>query len=247
VSVSAGGTATAAGRDTLLSVEGLNTYYGDSHILKDLNLHVRRGETVALLGRNGVGKTTTLKSIVGWVPARSGHVRFEGTDVTRAGMMDNARRGISLVPEERRIFTNLTVFENLRLAQVAARRPGLSLAEVYERFPRLQERLQNKGDEISGGEKQMLAIARALVQDTKLLLLDEPTEGLAPLIVREVEAVVREIKAKGITTLLVEQNFYSALAVADRCYVIDQGTVKFEGTPDELRGNTDVLSRYLHV
>jgi branched-chain amino acid transport system ATP-binding protein len=121
------------------------------------------------------------------------------------------------------------------------------LDEVYEHFPRLQERLQNKGDEISGGEKQMLAIARALVQDTKLLLLDEPTEGLAPLIVREVENVVRDIKAKGITTLLVEQNFYSALAVADRCYVIDQGRVKFEGTPDELRGNTDVLSRYLHV
>jgi branched-chain amino acid transport system ATP-binding protein len=238
---------TVAGVDTLLSLESLNTYYGDSHILKDMTLHVRRGETVALLGRNGVGKTTTLKSIVGWVPARSGRVTFDGNDVTHADMMTNARRGISLVPEERRIFTNLTVLENLRLAQVAAQRPGLTLDEVYQRFPSLEERLQNKGDEISGGEKQMLAIARALVQDTKLLLLDEPTEGLAPLIVREVENVVREIKAKGITTLLVEQNFYSALSVADRCYVIDQGSVKFEGTPDELRGNTDVLSRYLHV
>jgi branched-chain amino acid transport system ATP-binding protein len=239
--------AAIAATDTLLALEELNTYYGDSHILKDMTLHVRRGETVALLGRNGVGKTTTLKSIVGWVPARSGHVTFDGIDVTHDDMMTNARRGISLVPEERRIFTNLTVYENLRLAQVAARSPGLSLDEVYEHFPRLQERLQNKGDEISGGEKQMLAIARALVQDTKLLLLDEPTEGLAPLIVREVENVVRDIKARGITTLLVEQNFYSALAVADRCYVIDQGRVKFEGTPDELRGNTDVLSRYLHV
>jgi branched-chain amino acid transport system ATP-binding protein len=162
-------------------------------------------------------------------------------------MMKNARLGISLVPEERRIFTNLTVFENLKLATVTAQKPGWSLQDVYDHFPRLQERATNKGDEISGGEKQMLAIARALVQDTKLLLLDEPTEGLAPLIVREVEAIIREIKSKGMTILLVEQNFYSALAVADRCYIIDQGTIKFEGTPDQLRGNTEVLSRYLHV
>ena len=239
--------AVASGTETLLALEALNTYYGDSHILKDLSLEVRRGETVALLGRNGVGKTTTLKSIVGWVPARSGRVLFDNADITRADMMANARRGISLVPEERRIFTNLTVFENLKLAQVTARRPGWSLADVYARFPRLQERASNKGDEISGGEKQMLAIARALVQDTRLLLLDEPTEGLAPLIVREVEAIVREIKAQGMTILLVEQNFYSALSLADRCYVIDQGTIKFEGTPEDLRENTEVLGRYLHV
>ena len=233
--------------ETILRVTGLNTYYGDSHILKDLSLEIRRGETVALLGRNGVGKTTTLKSIVGWVPPRSGTITFEGADVTGAEMMANARRGISLVPEERRIFTNLTVYENIKLAQVTARAKGWSLQDVYDRFPRLKERASNKGDEISGGEKQMLAIARALVQDTRLLLLDEPTEGLAPLIVREVEAIVREIKSKGITILLVEQNFYSALAVADRCYVIDQGTIQFEGTPSELRGNTQVLAKYLHV
>jgi branched-chain amino acid transport system ATP-binding protein len=233
--------------DPLLRVEAIDTYYGDSHILRNLSLVIYPGEVVALLGRNGTGKTTTLKSIVGWVPPRAGRIVFAGDDVTGSGMMQNARRGISLVPEERRIFTNLTVYENLKLAQVAAQRPGLTLAEVFERFPRLQERSANKGDEISGGEKQMLAIARALVQDTKLLLLDEPTEGLAPLIVREVEDVVREIKAKGITTLLVEQNLYSALALADRCYVLDQGTIKFEGTPADLRGNTEVLSRYLHV
>ncbi len=233
--------------ETLLEVENLNTYYGDSHILKDLSFRIGRGETVALLGRNGVGKTTTLKSIVGWVPPRTGRVTFNGRDVTRREMMENARAGISLVPEERRIFTNLTVFENLKLAMVTAQRPGWSLQDVYDHFPRLQERAANKGDEISGGEKQMLAIARALVQDTKLLLLDEPTEGLAPLIVREVEAIVREIKAKGMTILLVEQNFYSALSVADRCYIIDQGTIKFEGTPTDLRGNTEILGRYLHV
>lgn len=231
----------------LLAVEGLNAYYGDSHILRDLSLHVDAGETVALLGRNGVGKTTTLKSIVGWLVPRGGSVRFDGRELAGMDMMHIARLGISLVPEERRIFTNLTVAENLKLAQVSARRPGWPLERVYERFPRLRERLKNKGDEISGGEKQMLAIARALVGDTRLLLLDEPTEGLAPLIVREVEQIIREIKAEGLTILLVEQNLYSALSLADRAYVIDQGEIRFEGSPDELRSNHDVLNRYLHV
>lgn len=233
--------------DTLLRVAAIDTYYGDSHILKALSLEIRRGETVALLGRNGAGKTTTLKSIVGWVPPRRGTILFAGDDITGHEMMANARKGISLVPEERRIFTNLTVAENIKLAAVTARRKGWSLHDVYARFPRLRERAANRGDEISGGEKQMLAIARALVQDARLLLLDEPTEGLAPLIVREVEAIVREIKANGMTILLVGQNFYSALAVADRCYILDQGTVKFEGTPAELRDNAEVVSRYLHV
>jgi branched-chain amino acid transport system ATP-binding protein len=233
--------------EPLLRVDAIDTYYGDSHILRGLSLEVRRGETVALLGRNGVGKTTALKSIAGWVPPREGRITFNGADITGRAMMAVARLGVSLVPEERRIFTNLTVYENLRLAAVTARAPGWSIADVYARFPRLQERAKNRGDEISGGEKQMLAIARALVQNTQLLLLDEPTEGLAPLIVREVESIVREIKSHGMTILLVEQNFYSALSVADRCYVIDQGAVAFEGTPDELRGNTEVLGRYLHV
>ena len=239
--------ATAPKTDTLLRLEAIDTFYGDSHILKGLSLEIRRGETVALLGRNGVGKTTTLKSIVGWVPPRHGRITFDDRDIAGNDMMTNARLGISLVPEERRIFTNLTVYENIKIAQVTAKIPGWSLQDVYDHFPRLKEREKNKGDEISGGEKQMLAIARALVQNTQLLLLDEPTEGLAPLIVREVEAIVREIKAKGMTILLVEQNFYSALAVADRCYVIDQGAIQFEGTPTALRANTDVLARYLHV
>ena len=230
-----------------LAIERINTYYGDSHILRDVSLHVGAGETVALLGRNGVGKTTTLKSIVGWVPPRSGSVKLDGVELTGSAMMTIARRGVSLVPEERRIFTNLTVAENLRLAMVTARKPGWPLERVYEKFPRLRERLKHKGDEISGGEKQMLAIARALVQDTRVLLLDEPTEGLAPLIVREVEAIVREIQAGGMTILLVEQNLYSALSVADRCYIIDQGSVQFEGTPDEIRHNHEIRERYLHV
>ncbi len=230
-----------------LALDSVNTFYGDSHILRGVTLTVGAGETVALLGRNGAGKTTTLKSIVGWVPPRTGSIMLDGVEVARSEIMVNARRGISLVPEERRIFSNLSVAENLRLAMVTARKPGWPLERVYKKFPRLRERLKQKGDEISGGEKQMLAIARALVQDTRVLLLDEPTEGLAPLIVREVEAIIREIKAAGMTILLVEQNLYSALAVADRCYVIDQGCVQFEGTPAALRQNTDVLARYLHV
>jgi branched-chain amino acid transport system ATP-binding protein len=231
----------------LLAVEALETYYGESHILRSVSLTVGAGEIVALLGRNGAGKTTTLKSIVGWVPPRSGSIKLAGEEMAGRTMMANARAGISLVPEERRIFTNLTVAENLRLAQITARNPGWPLERIYEKFPRLRERLNNKGDEISGGEKQMLAIARALVQETRVLLLDEPTEGLAPLIVREVESVIREIKAAGLTTLLVEQNLYSALAVADRCYVLDQGEIVYEGTPDQLRSNDEILRKYLHV
>ena len=232
---------------TRLRLHNVNSYYGESHILRDISLEIGAGETVALLGRNGVGKTTTLKSIVGWVRPRSGSIMLDGQELVGREMMDVARAGISLVPEERRIFPNLTVAENLKLAQVTARKPGWTLDHVYDKFPRLRERLGHKGDEISGGEKQMLAIARALLQDTKVLLLDEPTEGLAPLIVREVENVIREIKAAGITTLLVEQNLYSALSVADRCYIIDQGEIRFEGTPDQIRDDADLRRRYLHV
>jgi branched-chain amino acid transport system ATP-binding protein len=236
-----------SGAVPLLALERIDSYYGESHILKSVSLTVAAGETVALLGRNGVGKTTTLKSIVGWVTPRGGSVKLAGEELAGNDMMTIARKGIALVPEERRIFTNLTVAENLRLAQITARRPGWSLERVYERFPRLRDRLANRGDEISGGEKQMLAIARALVQDVRVLLLDEPTEGLAPLIVREVEALIREIKAAGMTTLLVEQNLYSALAVADRCYILDQGEIVYEGTPADLRANEAILGRYLQV
>jgi branched-chain amino acid transport system ATP-binding protein len=233
--------------EPLLVLDAVDSYYGESHILKSVSLSVGAGETVALLGRNGAGKTTTLKSIVGWVRPRGGSVKLDGAELAGSDMMTIARKGVALVPEERRIFTNLTVAENLRIAQITARKPGWSLERVYERFPRLRERLVNKGDEISGGEKQMLAIARALVQDTRVLLLDEPTEGLAPLIVREVEAVIREINAAGMTILLVEQNLYSALGVADRCYILDQGEVVYTGVPDDLRANEDIMRRYLHV
>lgn len=245
--MSAPATEAVTERQTRLRVDAINTYYGDSHVLRDVSLHIGAGETVALLGRNGVGKTTTLKSIVGWLKPRTGSVTLDGQELVGCDMMAIARKGVSLVPEERRIFTNLTVAENLKLAQVTAQKPGWTLGHVYQKFPRLRERLTHKGDEISGGEKQMLAIARALLQDVKVLLLDEPTEGLAPLIVREVENVIREIKAAGITTLLVEQNLYSALSVADRCYIIDQGEIKFEGTPEQVRTDEELRRRYLHV
>ena len=225
----------------LLALEASRATTARATSCKSVSLTIGAGETVALLGRNGVGKTTTLKSIVGWVPPRSGSVKLAGEELAGRDMMTIARKGIALVPEERRIFTNLTVAENLQLAQITARKPGWSLDHVYERFPRLRERLGNKGDEISGGEKQMLAIARALVQDTRVLLLDEPTEGLAPLIVREVEALIREIKAAGMTILLVEQNLFSALAVADRCYILDQGEIVYEGTPAALRAADEAV------
>lgn len=230
-----------------LQLSGVHSYYGESHVLRGVSLAVSAGETVALLGRNGVGKTTLLKSIVGWVQPRDGSVRLDGDELAGCDMMTIARRGVALVPEERRIFPNLTVAENLRLAMVGTKRPGWPLERIYEKFPRLRERLANKGDQISGGEKQMLAIARALLQDVKVLLLDEPTEGLAPLIVHEVENVIREIKAAGITTLLVEQNLYSALAVADRIYIIDQGQIVHETTPDALRADADARRRYLQL
>lgn len=233
--------------ETRLKIDRINSYYGDSHILRDVSLEIGAGEIVALLGRNGVGKTTTLKSIVGWVRPRNGSITLDGEELVGRDMMAIARAGVALVPEERRIFTNLTVAENLKIAQVTARKPGWPLDHVYEKFPRLRERLSHRGDEISGGEKQMLAIARALLQDIKVLLLDEPTEGLAPLIVREVEEVIREIKSAGITTLLVEQNLYSALAVADRCYIIDQGEIKTEATPQQIRDDEELRRRYLHV
>jgi len=231
----------------LLTVDRINAYYGKSHVLQDISLEVDKGEVVALLGRNGSGRSTTLKAIMGVVPPKTGIIRLNGVCIERKSPFYLAQHGIALVPEDRRIFPNLTVAENLKLAQVTARRAGWTLDHVYQKFPRLRERLHNKGDQISGGEKQMLAIARALVQDVRVLLLDEPTEGLAPLIVREVESVIREIKSAGITTLLVEQNLYSALAVADRAYILDQGTIVYEGTPDALRQDEATLQRYLQL
>ena len=246
---------------SLLDVDAIDAYYGESHILRDLSITVEEGEICALLGRNGAGKTTTLRSIAGAKPpqVRDGSIQFKGDDITSLPADDVAMQGISLVPEERRVFANLTVEENLRIAEVSRnrsntwRRPltttgrAMSTEQVYDDFPRLRERKTQKAGTLSGGEQQMLAIARALKQSTDLLLLDEPYEGLAPKIVEDVEAAVERISEQGVTILLVEQNAAAAIKIADRAYVVDQGKVVFDGTAGELRADEETRSRYLGV
>jgi branched-chain amino acid transport system ATP-binding protein len=246
---------------SLLELEDVDAYYDESHILRDLSMAVEEGEICALLGRNGAGKTTTLRSVAGATPptVQDGTVSFQGTDVTGDPPEDIAARGISLVPEERRVFSDLSVVENLRLPEVArsstnrfgrsvaTTREGMSMEEVYEYFPRLDERRQQRAGTLSGGEQQMLAIARALRQPTDLLLLDEPYEGLAPQIIETVEQAVERIREDGTTILLVEQNAIAATNISDRAYVIDQGEVVFEGTGEELQDDEETRQRYLGV
>ncbi len=210
--------------EPLLSVRDLRAWYGESHILHGMDFEVRQGEVVTLLGRNGAGKTTTLKAVMGMVGRRSGSVTFEDTETIRLPSNRIARLGIAYCPEERGIFSSLTVAENLVLPPVI-RPGGLSLAEVHELFPRLAERADSQGTKLSGGEQQMLAIARILRTGATLLLLDEPTEGLAPVIVQHIGAILGQLKERGFTILLVEQNFHFAVGVADRHYVVEHGRV----------------------
>lgn len=214
-----------------LEAEGLHTFYGKSHILHGVTLQVREGEIVALLGRNGAGKTTTLRSIVGLTHAREGVVRVMGHDTTRWPPYRIAAHGVGYVPEGRRIFANLSVEENLK---VPVARPGpWTIKRVYDLFPRLAERRNNKGRQLSGGEQEMLAIARALLLNPKVLLLDEPSQGLAPLIVQHVFDVVVAMRKEGMSVLLVEQNVRAAVEIADRAYVLDDGRVAYEGPAAE--------------
>jgi branched-chain amino acid transport system ATP-binding protein len=211
----------------VLEAEGLHTFYGKSHILHGVGLEVREGEIVTLLGRNGAGKTTTLRSLMGLTPAREGTVRIFGHAVTDWQPYRIATLGVGYVPEGRRIFANLTVEENLK---VPMERPGpWTIPRIYELFPRLAQRKSNKGRQLSGGEQEMLAIARALLLNPKLLLLDEPSQGLAPLIVQEVFKVVTSARLEGISVLLVEQNVRAAVEIADRAYVLDNGEVVYSG------------------
>ena len=228
----------------MLDVDGIHTYYGDSHILHGVSLRVAAGEAVALLGRNGAGKTTMIRSIVGFTPPRDGRIVFDGESIHRWPAHRIARRGLALVPQGRRIFAPLTVRENLMLG---ARAAGWSLERVFGLFPRLRERAEQSGGTLSGGEQQMLAIARALLTNGRLLLLDEPSEGLAPLIVREIGRVVKGLKGERLSILLVEQNYHLALQVADRVYVMNKGQIVYEGTPAGLEANEDVKRRYLGV
>jgi branched-chain amino acid transport system ATP-binding protein len=220
-----------------LEAENLQTYYGKSHILHGVGLEVAEGEIVTLLGRNGAGKTTTLRSLMGLTPPREGRVRVFGTEVARAPTFRIAGLGVGYVPEGRRIFPNLSVEENLKVPMA---RPGPWSAErIFQLFPRLAERRQNRGRQLSGGEQEMLAIARALILNPKLLLLDEPSQGLAPLIVKEVFRVVSSMRQEGISVLLVEQNVRVSLAVADRAYVLDEGKVVFTGPAAELAADEE--------
>ena len=229
----------------ILEVRNIDAFYGLGHILHGLSLEVNEGEVVALLGRNGAGKTTTLRCITGLTPPRKGAIRYKGRDIAGTEPHRISQMGIALVPETRGIFSYLSCQENLAIA----RRPGSrwQMDTVLERFPRLKERLTNKGRELSGGEQQMLAIARALLTGPELLLLDEPSQGLAPLIVNAVMDTIRSLKAERVSMLLVEQNAEMALQLADRVYVIDHGTVVFQGTPAALRGERQVTSTYLGV
>ena len=231
---------------SLLQVRDLNSYYGDSHILFDMSLRVEPNEVVALLGRNGAGKSTTLKSLMGLVTPRAGEVLFDGVDLAGRKSHTIARAGMQLVHEDRRIFGSLNVEENLLLAGLTApnRWP---LDRIYKIFPRLRERRTSRGTDLSGGEQQMLAIARALIRAPKLLLLDEPFEGLAPVIVHDLVGTCRDLAAAGQTILLVEQNLAATLALAQRVYIINNGHIVHEGPADELKSRPEILKRYVGV
>jgi branched-chain amino acid transport system ATP-binding protein len=230
----------------LLQVERINSFYGDSHILFDVSLHVGQGEVVALLGRNGAGKSTTLKSLIGAVRPRSGRIMFDGAATEALPAYAIAGRGMQLVPEDRRVFGSLSVEENLVLAGLTAK-ARWPLEQVYAMFPRLRERRRSRGTDLSGGEQQMLAIARALARAPKLILLDEPFEGLAPIIVRDLLAVCRTLADGGQTIVLVEQNFHAALSLADRVYILNNGHIVEELTAADARARPEVLHRYLGV
>jgi branched-chain amino acid transport system ATP-binding protein len=231
---------------SLLEITGLNAYYADSHILFDVAMRVERNEVIALLGRNGAGKSTTLKSLMGVVTPRSGKVMLDGADLAGQKSHVIAQAGMQLVPEDRRIFGSLNVEENIVLAGLTAPNKW-PLDRIYEMFPRLKERRDSRGTDLSGGEQQMLAIARALVRDPKIILLDEPFEGLAPVIVRDLMKACRELAAAGQTIVLVEQNVAAAIALAQRVYVINNGHIVQENSAAEIKASPEILHRHLGV
>ena len=230
---------------SVLEVEDVHTYYGVSHVLQGISLRVGEGEALGILGRNGMGKTTLIRSIIGFTPPRRGVVRLRGDDITRWPPYRMVAAGLAMVPQGRRVFASLTVRENLDVARRAGGR--WTLARVEALFPRLAERARSRAGSLSGGEQQMLAIGRALMTDPRLLLLDEPTEGLAPLLVREVGRVLGELRRAGLSILLVEQNLPLALSVVDRVHILSRGQIVHSARPDELAADEAVKSRYLGV
>lgn len=226
----------------------LHTYYGESYVLQGLSLSVAEGSVVALLGRNGMGKTTTIRSTIGFTPPRRGAVRFKGQDITQVKSYRIAQMGMGLVPQGRHIFPSLSVQENLTVSARSSGKTGhWDLQKVYSLFPALKSRAKNKGNQLSGGEQQMLAIGRALMTNPDLLLMDEPSEGLAPVIVRELTQIIARLKESGFAILLVEQNLPMALELADYVYVINRGQIVYEAAPEEFRSNAEVQARYLGV
>jgi len=232
----------------MLQLVDVHTYYGESYVLHGISLEIKEGSVVALLGRNGMGKTTTIRSIIGFSPPRRGAVRFKGRDITGLQSHWIAQMGMGLVPQGRRIFPSLRVRENLTMAATTrGKTDAWTLDTVYSHFPLLKERANLSGSRLSGGEQQMLAICRALMTNPDLLLLDEPSEGLAPLIVQEIGHIIGQLKESGLSILLVEQNFPMALAVADYSYIISKGVIVHESTPEALTGNEEVEAKYLGV
>ena len=233
----------------MLEVSGIHSFYGQAHILFDVSLDVRAGEVVVLLGRNGAGKSTTLKSIAGLVRPREGSVRFMGEAIERRQPFEIARRGLGYVPEERRIFTELTVLENLEVGRQPARAgvPSWDFEKIGKLFPNLAEMPDRPGGRMSGGEQQMLTIARTLMGNPLCILLDEPSEGVAPVIVDQMAGAIAELKRRGVAVLLSEQNLHFAQEVGDRAYIIEKGRIRFQGSMDELRANDEVRAQYLAV
>ena len=231
----------------MLLVEDIHTYYGESHVLQGVSLQVQAGEVVALLGRNGAGKSTTIKSIIGFQPPRQGRILFNNVDVTHFPSYRTARLGAGLVPQGRSIFPTLTVKENIELAARSTHNGGWDVERLLETFPSLAKRLSHRGWQLSGGEQKILAIARALITNPRLLLLDEPSEGLAPLIVVEIARVIDSLREQGLSVLLIEQNLPFAARVADRTYVMSKGCVMYDGNPNDLLNNKKILQRYLGV
>jgi len=240
---------TAAASRPLLEARGLDTYYGQSHVLRDLSLSIAGGETIGLMGRNGMGKTTLVRTLVGLIRPRRGQVLLDGEDVTAVPTHIIARRGVAYVPEGRGIFASLSVAENLMIAGSGAVEgtERWSLARVLELFPRLGQRLRHRGDQLSGGEQQMLAIGRALMTNPRLLLLDEATEGLAPLLREEIWRTIRLIRATGMTSLVIDKTVTSVTAIADRIIILVKGEIVFQGSPQELKAHPDLMHRHLGV
>ncbi|MDI7261145.1 MAG: ABC transporter ATP-binding protein [Thermodesulfobacteriota bacterium] len=232
----------------MLEVEGIHTFYGLSHILFGVSLRVELQEVVCLLGRNGAGKTTTMKSVIGITPPKQGIIRYKGEEITGKDPYLLARKGISYIPDDRRIFADLTVGENLEIGERKAREGGgWSRERIYEMFPALKSIESRKGGCLSGGEQKMLAIARALMSNPELILLDEPFEGLAPILVYALEGQIRKLREAGLTVLIAEQNVRSTLRISDRGYIIDNGQIRYHGSIEELRENEEVRKKYLLV